>query len=279
MRGHPRRRNAEQHSGDHRNSQREQQHRRRGAASTGTKLLRARRPGRQDAGSAWPRHTPRPTPAAPPIYAGVTLSTSALRTSRRRDAPSATRTAVCCRFFSPRASSRLAILAHATSSTQHGGDQQQPQTVLVVLAHAAKRPRRPASDAASAFARSAFSCGVHVRQMARQPLVQLDPAAAPPAFSDSCPDARVRSFEPVRTAGFFSRAVAPVDQRLGRQRQPEVGHAPAGDLCAEETRRGHADIVNGWPLIWYVDPPPTDRRRTSPARCGKLITATGGAPS
>ena len=57
-------------------------------------------------------------PAAPPASARMALSTSSCRTSRDRVAPRATRTASSRRRCAPRASSRCATLAHATSRTK-----------------------------------------------------------------------------------------------------------------------------------------------------------------
>ena len=57
-------------------------------------------------------------PRAPPITASSTDSTSALRTSRRREAPSAIRIEVWARSFNPRASIRFARFPQATNNTQ-----------------------------------------------------------------------------------------------------------------------------------------------------------------
>ncbi len=57
-------------------------------------------------------------PKAPPRHPRTTLSTSSCRTTRQRDAPRATRTAISRERFAARDSSRLATFAHAISSTK-----------------------------------------------------------------------------------------------------------------------------------------------------------------
>ena len=66
-----------------------------------------------------PRSSPnaRPHPLAPPATATSRLSVSARRTRRKREAPSAARTAISRSRPTARANSRLAILAQAISST------------------------------------------------------------------------------------------------------------------------------------------------------------------
>ena len=58
-----------------------------------------------------------PTPSRPPATVRIRLSVNDSRTSRQRDAPSASRTAVSCCRPDPLASARFARLLQATSST------------------------------------------------------------------------------------------------------------------------------------------------------------------
>ena len=63
-------------------------------------------------------HSASSRPTAPPSAPSTVLSTSSCRTRRPRLAPSDRRMAISCRRAAARASSRLATLAHAMSSTR-----------------------------------------------------------------------------------------------------------------------------------------------------------------
>ena len=71
-----------------------------------------------NASSARVSATARPTPTTPPTNDSTRLSTSSCRTSRPRDAPSDSRTAISFCRMKPRAISRFATLAQAMSSTR-----------------------------------------------------------------------------------------------------------------------------------------------------------------
>ena len=62
-------------------------------------------------------HDASATPSAAPVPASTALSVNSCRTSRQRDAPSATRRLNSCRRAVPRAKRRLAMLAQAITST------------------------------------------------------------------------------------------------------------------------------------------------------------------
>src|SRR5579883_1646099 len=99
-------------------------------------------------------------------------STSALRTSRTREAPSATRSDVCERSFNPRARMRFARLPQATRSTQPG-DEQQRQTPFILIAHGGDAG--PARNQVKRLLRPRlFFARLHVRYMAGEPIMELD---------------------------------------------------------------------------------------------------------
>ena len=86
-------------------------------ASTATASSRGIPCGLSDTRNATP-HTASSSPSAPPASERITHSVSSWRTSRPRPAPSAARTAISDSRAAARASSRLATLAQAMSSTK-----------------------------------------------------------------------------------------------------------------------------------------------------------------
>ena len=68
-------------------------------------------------------------------------------------------------------------------------------------------------------------------------------------------------------------------QRLGRQRDPDIRHAPVHHLRPMKPAGATPMIVNARLLIWYVDPTTEGSEPYFSCQAWKLITATGGAPS
>ena len=114
LRRGPGRHDTKHHAGRERQQEREPQHCR-AKASPGWRCAPRRGMPAPEL-SVFPRK-PRPIPARPPIHPSSKLSVSIWRISLDRAEPSAMRTDVSAFRFIPRASIRLATLAHATRST------------------------------------------------------------------------------------------------------------------------------------------------------------------
>src|SRR5580692_9151452 len=84
--------------------------------------------------------------------------------------------------------------------------------------------------------------------------------------------------QPIDPRVFNPRCCAQ-QQRLGRQRDPDIRHAPVHHLRPMKPAGATPMIVNARPLIWYVDPTTEASERYFSCQAWKLITATGGAPS
>ena len=140
-------------------------------------------------------------------------SPSALRTSRPRDAPRATRRDVCERPFKPRASMRFARLPQATSSTQPAAMSSSFNPASILIAHGcdtcATGNEIRSADAGLLFA------GLHVGHMAREPVMELDAQLGFERLGIHAGADAADDVQPVRIGAFEALGFA-IEQRIER---------------------------------------------------------------
>jgi hypothetical protein len=207
----------------------------------------------------------------------VTLSSSAFLTRRPRDAPSATRTAVCCRFLQPARQQQIGDVGAGHQQHATGRDHQQQQTLAVIPPQtgetcAARRQARASASATQLFPADSYPPRGWPASHAIRSAVALQAL-------------RIRSgrTRPIKssqsTRGFLIRAVVPnINGSVDSGNQ--ISGTPQLVIFAPMKPAGATPmIVNARPLIWYVDPTTEGSEPYFSCQAWKLITATGGAPS
>ena len=177
----------------------------------------------------------------PPATASRTLSTSACVTICRRDAPIASRTAVCPRRATARASSRLATLAHAISSTS-------PHTASRICrlrpycSFMTPTPAPAGTTLMTCFGSTGSTSGIQFAGIAGVVLHPLAQHAGEPRRHAVGRRARTQAADDAQPRGdrLAQERVSPSDQRLLLQRNPQIGRI-ASQRFAEKSRRRDAD--------------------------------------
>ena len=177
----------------------------------------------------------------PPPMASRMLSTSACVTICDRDAPIASRTAVCVRRATERASSRFATFAQAISSTSPHTAISICRLLAVLLFHHADAGAGR-DDRDRLLRQQVVDVGQPVRRIAR---VVRDPLAQDvrePRRDAVGRGAGLEAADDAQPGGdrLAQQRVGAGDHRFLLKRNPEVGRIVA-ERIAEEARRRHAD--------------------------------------
>ncbi len=129
----------------------------------------------------------------------------------------------------------------AAGDKQHtaGCDEQQLQSGLILIAHGCDTGAA-GNEMQGLLTPGLLFAGLHVGHMAREPVMELDAQLGFERLGIHAGAHAADDVEPVRVGAFEALGFA-IEQRFGVDRDPDIGHAPAGELGAVEAGRSDAD--------------------------------------